>query len=104
MGGLIAQFPDRIPASALLGRNDAVLDQPLDAPVEVGPTQLPVLGVALLVWRAASLLVAVQDRGIGNAPQLVFSERIQRVVEPAVEQDAAGDLPHISDLGGHRGG
>lgn len=55
MGGLVAQFSDRIPASTLLDGDDAVFDQPLDAPLEVGPSRLPVFGIALLVRRAAGL-------------------------------------------------
>lgn len=68
VSGLVAQLSDCVPSVLLLGGDDAVLDQSVHAPLEARPSRLTVFGVGLLVRRPARLLVAVQDRHVGDAP------------------------------------
>jgi hypothetical protein len=74
VGRLVAQISNHIPLVAFFRRNDAVGDEPIHTPLERRPGRAS-SGSGLLVGRATCLLVAMQDRGVGDTAGDQFETR-----------------------------
>jgi hypothetical protein len=91
MRAVVPEAANRVPPLFYLATDESPRDQPVQPGLQGRPPAVRPTGTA-------ELLVPLKDRGVGYSMQLLVAERVERVIEHALEQRAAGNGPHCSDI------